>query len=433
MRMAAPPDAGDNGAVVGRKSGVGVAFDLGTTTIAGASVDLSTGGVIATASVPNPQARWGADVISRIEAVLKEPALLEALSLAAVEACNAIIEKTAPGAGSGAVREITVAGNTVMEHLLLRVPPDRLARPPYRTEFRGARRAAARPLGFDCDGSATLYAFPLIGGFVGGDAVAMALSTGLRSSNAALALDIGTNTEIILSSGKGLYATSAAAGPAFEGGGISIGMTARDGAIEGVAIRGEKVALEVIGGVSPRGICGSGLVKAASALLDAGVMESSGRIKGVDEVPNNLSMRITGGADGNSFVLYRGAGGVISLTQADIRALQAAKSAIRAGVAMLLKKAGLDAAGIKTVYLAGAFGSALDKEALAAIGVLDRAWLGCTETAGDASLDGAVAALSSDAAKREAEEIAASTAYVPLSGSPAFEREFIRGMDFPPA
>lgn len=405
----------------------GIAFDIGTTTVAAARSDLPSRSVLRTLSSPNPQSKWGADVVSRVEAVRRDPDLLTALHKSIIDECNSMIESLGPPYPSA----ITAAGNTVMEHIFLNVSPASFAAAPYRPVFMEARRAAASEVGLKAAPGAPLYLFPSIGSFVGGDAVAVILSLGLgKAAEAALAIDIGTNSEIILSSGGTLWATSAAAGPAFEGGGIRQGMIAGPGAIESVSIEGDRVSISVIGGVKPKGICGSGLIDAASSLLKSGVMERSGRILGRDEVRTNLSERIREDESGNSFILYRGAGVEIGVSQADVRALQAAKAAIKAGISVLLKKAGVDSSMIERVYLAGAFGSKLSPSSLAGIGGIDPLWMDRVEFSGDAVLDGALKALWDEDGKAKAEEIARGAKYVPLSGSAHFEREFIRDMDF---
>ncbi len=411
------------------KKGTGIALDIGTTTIAALSVDLSSGRELKTASAPNPQVRWGADLLSRVNAIASEPALLKELRTALVSACNGIIGSIAD---AGDVKEITAAGNTVMEHILLNVSPAPLGKVPYKPAFKEARRVSAARAGFDVGDGVELYTFPIIGGFVGGDAVAVALSLGMeRTDKTILAIDIGTNSEIMLSAKGAMTATSAAAGPAFEASELSSGMTAAPGAIQGVEIDGDHVALDVIGGVAAKGVCGSGLVAGATALIRAGVIDPSGRIKDSAEIDNNLSMRIKSDGDENRFILFKGAEGEISFTQKDIRALQVAKSAIRAGVSILLKKAALPAAEVDAVYIAGAFGSKLDERGLSAIGLIDDAWIGHIEFVGDAALKGAAMALS-DTAKSRAEELARDVKYVSLSGSKHFEGEFISNMNFPP-
>jgi len=406
---------------------VGLAFDIGTTTVAGSSIDLASRKTLATISVANPQARWGGDVITRINAIVVDPSLLNEMRRAIVGACNGIIDGLKP---PGPIAAITAAGNPVMESILLGVSPEPLSRVPYKPAFTEARWVEARGLGFKTAPGTLLYSMPLIGGFVGGDAVAVALSLGLgKTQTPTLAIDIGTNSEIMLSAGGSIYATSAAAGPAFEAGELKYGMTAQNGAIQGVRIVGDRLTLDVIGGVAPVGICGSGLIEAASELIKAGVIERNGRIKAADEIPDNLSSRITEEDGANAFVLYRGPRGAITLTQPDIRALQTAKSSTRAAILMLLKKAGITPEVIRRVYIAGAFGSHLDKSGLSTLGLLDQGWLDDVSSVGDAALSGAIEALS-DEKKLEAEALAARIKYVPLSGSAHFEKEFIKNMNF---
>lgn len=408
------------------KTGLGIAIDLGTTTIAGALVDLGSNSIEASSSLPNPQAAWGRDVISRMDAALAGPGPLRDISAAASNACNGLIEKLA-GEKKHLVQEVSIAGNTVMEHLFLGISPEPLSKVPYRPVFRDSKRLPASEAGLDCD--AKVYIFPLIGGFVGGDAVAVALALGLKKAERpALVIDVGTNSEILLGVNGTVLATSAAAGPAFEGGEVEQGMIAGPGAIEDLRIEGDALRLKVIGNVAARGICGSGLVESIHRLIDAGVIDRSGRILDSDEVKTNLASRIKPGKDGNSFVLYRDAKVEVRLNQPDVRALQTAKSATRAGMTVLLEKAGVSPEEVERVYVAGAFGAHLSPAALKGIGLLDERW-DDVRYVGDAALEGAALALS-DQKKEEAEELAETARYVPLSGSSRFEREFIRNMGF---
>ncbi|MEK7773634.1 MAG: ASKHA domain-containing protein [Deltaproteobacteria bacterium] len=409
------------------RSGIGVAIDLGTTTIVGASVVIEGATVFGTVAGLNPQVRFGRDVLARINAA-RDGGVLRELCKDAVDACNGIIGGLAVSTED--IREITVAGNPAMEHLFLGISPEPLSRVPYRPAFKEARRLLAGEAGLHAGKDAGLYVFPLIGGFVGGDSVAVVLALEmLKKKGAVLAVDIGTNSEIILAADGVLYATSAAAGPAFEGGEISCGMMAQRGAIQGVGIDNDSVILDVIGGSSARGICGSGLIDAVSGLIGSGIIEPSGRIRNRAEVDTNLADRIKEAEGGNSFVLYAGPSGAVEITQTDIRALQAAKSAIRAGIEILLRKAGIAAGDIDAVYIAGAFGSKIKKQGLEAIGITDGSWREKITFVGDAALLGAALALNEDG-KAEAEDIAGSVKYVSLSGSAHFEREFIKNMDF---
>ncbi|MBW7957444.1 MAG: DUF4445 domain-containing protein [Deltaproteobacteria bacterium] len=408
------------------KTGLGIAIDLGTTTIAGALVDLGSGSIEVSASLPNPQAAWGRDVISRMDAALGGPDSLGEISAAARSACSGLIGKLA-GERKPLVQEVSIAGNTVMEHLFLGISPEPLSKVPYRPVFRDAKRIPASQAELGCD--AGIYLFPLIGGFVGGDAVAVALALGLKKTKRpALVIDVGTNSEILLGVNGTVFATSAAAGPAFEGGEVEQGMIAGPGAIEGLRTEGDTLRLDVIGNSAPRGICGSGLVESIHQLINAGVIDRSGRILDRDEVKTNLASRIQPGKDGNSFVLYRDAKGEVRINQSDVRSLQTAKSATRAGMAVLLEKAGVKPEEVERVYVAGAFGAHLSPAALTGIGLLDSLWQE-VRFVGDAALEGAALALS-DRKKEEAEELAETAKYMPLSGSPRFEREFIRNMGF---
>lgn len=411
----------------------GIALDIGTTTLAGALVDVSGKKVLGTLSLPNPQSRWGADVISRINAVTEKPLLLKRLTGCVIDASNSIISKLLDGSAlkKGELREIAAAGNSVMEHILRGISPGPMGKIPYRPVFKEAARSNARLSGFNVPEEVTLYTFPLIGGFVGGDSVAVALATGLAEGNKKnLAIDIGTNSEIMISARGRLFASSAAAGPAFEGGNIRCGMTARSGAISSVQIEDDSVRLGVIGGMTPEGICGSGIIDAVSELLKYSVIEPSGRIKNPQEVPTNLAGRIKKEKDGNSFTLFTGASGNITVSQGDLRALQVAKAAIRAGIKVLLEKAGIRPQDIGKIFIAGAFGSQLKKESLERIGLIEKEWGKKTEGVGDAVLTGAAMTLFSDDYKDKAEKIAEGAKYVPLSGSKLFEREFIKNMNF---
>jgi uncharacterized 2Fe-2S/4Fe-4S cluster protein (DUF4445 family) len=423
------------------KNRLGVAFDVGSTTLAGALVDLETKKVLKSSSVSNPQAKEaGADIISRIRTVSEEPALLDALHLDTAQALNNIIEELGP---EGEITEISAAGNSVMEHIILKISPEPLGKVPYRPVFKEGRSSKARELGLTHKAiakDATLYTFPLIGGFVGGDTVSMMLSladgSGFGSGKAGaceLAIDIGTNSEIVLSTPRGCFAASAAAGPAFEGGEIGHGMAAAPGAISGALVTPDEITLEVIGGGKPRGICGSGLIDIVGGLIKAGVIDKTGRIKDSFEIDTLLATKVKArekNEDGNFISLYTGAKDSLTLTQADVRSLQTAKGSIRAGVNVLLGKAGIEKEDIERVYIAGAFGANLSKEGLETIGLLDVCWHDKIHFIGNAALDGAILALGSVDTRARAEELAGTAKYVSLSGSPGFEAEFIRSMNF---
>jgi len=413
---------------LGEKDTTGVAIDIGTTTIAAALASLDTGRVIKDLSMPNPQIESGADVLERVNAVKADPNALKQLSTSLIEACDSLIERLCPHTPPSA---ITIAGNSIMEHFFLGLSPTCMAEVPYKPLFKEARTLPASDIPLKAANRAPVYVFPLIGGFVGGDAVSAALALGIKDEDEnTLIVDIGTNSEIILKAGERLLATSAAAGPAFEAAGITHGMIAAKGAVSRVEIKDNRLNLQVMGGVLARGICGSGLLDTVSALLRAGIIDSSGRIRGAHEVESNLSTRIKEEEKGNSFILQRSAKACVTITQEDIRALQVAKAAIRAGITALLEKAGLKARDISKVHVAGAFGSNLSTRGLLDVGLMDPLWKKGLNFAGDAALKGAAMALV-DEKKDEAQWIAANTTYQPLSGGKLFEREFIKEMNFP--
>ena len=422
-------------------SPLGVAFDIGSTTLAGALVDLNNEKVLSTVSAPNPQAsEGGADILSRIRAIEEEPEFLVRLQSRTITILNEIIEGLVPQR-RGTITELSGAGNSVMEHILLRVSPKPLGKVPYRPVFKEARSTSATELGLTHSAlakDALLYTFPLIGGFIGGDTVAMMLSLGLgdgANRGNELAIDIGTNSEIVLSTPDKIYAASAAAGPAFEGGEIEFGMPAGPGAIRSIEVTSDDITLDVIEGGAPKGICGSALIDIVSKFIRAGVIDPTGRILDAGEIETNLSTRIISaeekeGAGGNSFLLYMGPDRRLTLSQNDVRSLQTAKGSIRAGINVLMHKAGLKNTDIDKVHLAGAFGANLSKEGLETIGLLDVCWHDNIHIIGDAALDGAVLTLGSIENRARAETLARETGYVSLSGSPGFEKEFIENMSF---
>jgi len=406
--------------------GYGVAFDLGTTTIVGSVVNLETGEAGDRVTVANPQRQYGADVMTRIDAVKGDEKLLGEMQSLVASACSDIIEELEVDA-----QAITIAGNTVMEHIFTGVSPLCLGKAPYKAAFKEAKIINAKSIGFRVGENVNLYTFPIIGGYVGGDTVSVLLALDvLNIKEKIVVIDIGTNSEIVVKGNKGIYSAATPAGPAFEGGEVRDGMVAGDGAVEGFSIVDDKVELRVIGDKKPLGICGSGLIEAVGSLLDNGIIDKTGRIKGSDEIETNIANKIKKAEDGNKFVFHMGAKGEVALTQSDIRALQFAKGAIIAGLNMLFDKSETKSDEIDKVYIAGAFGSHLNAKALATMGVLRHEWLDKVDVVGDAALRGAEIALASANKRQEAEKIAEDTRYVSLSGSKNFETEFIQAMNF---
>lgn len=416
-------------AKIGGGKNFGAAFDIGTTTIVASLIDLENCTQQKTISIPNPQSKWGKDVLSRLTAILDKPDILITLQKEVVNACNSIIKTLAD---TEDISIAAIAGNSVMEHIFLGISPLSLAKVPYRPAFKEAKMLKPTETGLALNPKGYVYTFPLIGGFVGGDTAAGILSTEIhRADNCCLLIDIGTNNETVLGSKKGLFAASTAAGPAFEGGTIKHGMIAQDGAIQGIEIIDDMVTLDVIGSKTPLGICGSGIIDSVAKLLSAGVIDKTGRIKSRDEVKGNLANRIKEqGQGGNEFILYKDAKREVTITQNDVREIQLAKGAIQAGIKLLFKKARANPAHINKVFIAGAFGSSINKDSLAGIGVIEKEWLDKVVFVGNAALNGAKLAICSKEKRKEAEWIAKNTKYISISGSLHFQDEFLKGMNF---
>ncbi|HAA90792.1 MAG TPA: ferredoxin [Peptococcaceae bacterium] len=420
---------------------LGIAFDVGTTTIVGYLMDLRTGEQLSVASALNPQTRYGADVISRITYITLEEEGLRTLHNCVIEAINQLIGEAAEKAGVSPrnIYALTFVGNTCMHHLFLGINPKNLALAPYVPVVKTPLVLAARELGIEINEAGKVYVLPTIAGFVGADTVGVILATDLDwSEEIKLAIDIGTNGEIVLGSREKLLACSAAAGPAFEGAQIYCGMRGALGAIDHVRF-GESVEYTVIGGVKPEGICGSGLIDAVAGLLELGIIDQNGRILSPHEVGNRGAERFR-----NSIVLHDGAnafllagesetahGRPILITQRDIRELQLAKGAIATGIYVLMEKLGITTGDIAEVLLAGAFGNYLDPESACAIGLIPPELAGKVRGVGNAAGAGAIAALLSRGEFRRAALISESVEYVELSAYPEFNEIFPRFLVFP--
>jgi len=341
---------------------LGIAFDIGTTTVAGYLLDLESGEELAVASLLNPQTRHGDDVVSRIAFSTSQPDGLDILRKEIVGALNKIIADTTRAAGVAPhdIYAMTVVGNTTMHHLFLGISPEALARSPYVPVVMDALCLDASELGIDIYPDAHVWTLPNIAGWVGADTVGVILSTGLHQQDEiALAIDIGTNGEMALGSRSRLVTCSAAAGPAFEGAHLSCGMRAADGAIDAVHID-TAVHWHTIGETAPRGVCGSGLVDLVAAMLKVGIINATGMMQGGEALRTDghhaLADRITQVGRHREFDLVEaseGAGGrAIKVTQRDVRELQLAKGAIRAGIELLMKELGIGYQDVKRVYLA---------------------------------------------------------------------------------
>ncbi len=419
----------------------GAAFDVGTTTVAAALVDLCTGEELAVESAMNPQVRFGDDVLSRIKHA-GDPSGLEELRAAIVETVDEMIGQLCRQADLPRERiyEITFSGNTTMQHLLSGIDPSQLGCVPFVPVFGRSVIVPAAELGIAIHPRAAAVVFPVIGGFVGGDTVAGILATRLTDEDGpTLMVDIGTNGEIVLAFDGRIWAASTAAGPAFEGARISCGMRATAGAIEKVVLD-DDVDYSVIGGAEPIGLCGSALVDATAELLRSGIVTSSGRMLAGDDLPGGLpeALRrrvILGDGGQPAFVLAESPGGdapAVTITQRDIRELQLATGAIRAGMVVLLRQADLSVGDLQRVLLAGGFGSFIRRSNAQRIGLLPPGVAhGRMLYVGNTSLSGAKWALASTDARRRADELARLARHVELSQDANFQTEFAEAMIFP--
>lgn len=410
----------------------GVAFDIGTTTVVGFLLDLCQGLVIGAASRTNKQNSYGADVISRIQFCNEQENGLKCLHEKVLGVINEIINELASqnGIDTETIYQASVVGNTVMAHLFLGLSPTALGKTPFIPVFSSMTVVSADTLRLEINHHAQVIVLPNIAGYVGSDTVAAMLAVGIdKNTDPVMMIDLGTNGEIALACEERLYTCSTAAGPAFEGAHIYHGMRAVKGAIEKVRID-KTVTVDVIGNVAPCGICGSGLIDAVSELVKVGIINNNGRMLSRKElegkIPEELWCRIRPNGSGQDFVLHYGSTDEndIVLTQLDVRELQMAKAAVRAGAEILLKEAGIQAKDLSRVLLAGAFGSFVRKESILSIGLLPRVDEQIVYSVGNAAGEGAIIALTSENERYHARHLAMKSNHVELSLRPDFHRAF---------
>ena len=417
-----------------------IAFDLGTTTVVATLLDLGTGQPVAVRSMLNRQQPFGADVISRVSATMMDPDALETLQARAHETMNELTAEVCEEAGiaPAKVYEIAVCGNVTMMQLALGIDPEPLAVAPFIIASRRLPPATAQDFGVRVHPRAPAVVFPSLGAYVGGDIVAGMLATGLtRDRRLRLFIDVGTNSEIALGSNERVVATAAPAGPAFEAAQIRCGMRAAEGAIEGVAIDGDDLTLEVIGDADPVGMCGSGLVDAVAQLVSAGLIDNSGRFVPDEQAAEDhpvLSRRLVKVGEERVFVLaWRGEdpANSIYLSQRDVRELQFAKASIATGWQILLTELGVEPGDVTQVLLAGSFGSYLSPASAVKIGLVPRLALPRIVSAGNVAGEGAKMAALSMRERAAADAILEEVEYVELSGRADFNDMFIDQLAFP--
>ena len=447
---------------------VGLAVDVGTTTVAAQLHDLRTGAALAQAAACNPQAAYGADVLSRLACANQDPkaatamqqAICQCVAELAAQACasanaqrtekflsqkdtqiaaqsdgqtptqtdeQAAVQSDGQTAVQAHLRvenitRVVAAGNTAMQHLLTGLPTEGLCHLPFEPYEKKTFEVSGASLGLPFD--ANVMVMPSLSGFVGGDALCAALACDLDEAGApTLLLDLGTNGELLLADERGVMACSAAAGPAFEGGNIRCGMAAFAGAICGAAWR-DGLCLTTVNHAPPVGLCGTGLVSVMAVLLGRGFLHASGRLQ---NLPPELACSVD---DQPAVLLAQGPTGPVVLTAADIRAFQLAKAAVAAGVKILLQKKGLAPEKLSRVYLAGGFGAMVDPAAVCAVGILDAGLQGKITAVGNAAAQGAARVLLDARQQARVARMREEFVSLNLSAHPDFQDTFVDCMMF---
>jgi uncharacterized 2Fe-2S/4Fe-4S cluster protein (DUF4445 family) len=404
---------------------LGVAIDLGSTTVAAFLTMQDNGEVCAGAASLNQQTVYGADVISRLAAAVNNPEDQERLHKLAVASINQAVDALKL---SDKVRErirtVSVVGNVAMHHLLVGLPLDTLAVMPFQPYDRASIIDGIEIMeGIFPDGTSVKIP-PLIGGFVGSDALACLAYFGFDTSDMPIAaIDLGTNGEVLVTDGKRILTASTAAGPAFEGVNISCGTRAVDGAIVQTRIDGSELLLETIGDEPPVGLTGSGLLSVVHELRHAGVIDASGRIQAAPAV---LSERIDVGPDGGRR-LQLAPGQDLYLNQWDVRELQKAKGAIRAAIEILMAQLELKPEDLQRFILTGSFGGQVDIEAALNLGMIPPVRVEIVETQANGAGFGAAMFLAGEGFAR-GEQIAEQAEQIDLDLDPDFNNHYISGM-----
>lgn len=417
----------------------GLAMDIGTTSVVTTLIELESGEQLASVSSLNPQAVFGGDLMSRIAFCQFDPGNLKKLQSRIIGLLNEQIDQVVQESGVLAkwIYKVVVVGNTCMHHILLGIDPSYVGLAPYAPVMRHPLVLPARELFLKVNPEARVCLLPIVAGFVGADAVAVALATRIyESPEIRIAVDIGTNGEVLLGSREKLWACSAPAGPALEGAQIKHGMRGALGAIDKVWVE-DDVRVHVIGEAAPQGICGSGIIDALAALLEAGVIDWTGliRVEDRDRLAPRLRDRVGVRGEERQVILVRageaGAEREIVLTQDDVRQVQLAKGAIASGVRMLQHVAGIPDAQVAELMLAGGFGNYLSIQSAVRIGLIPRLSLERIRYVGNAASLGAQLCLISEAERERAERIARSIEHISLAAHPDFQDIFVEAMNFP--
>ncbi len=429
-------DSGDTS-----NSAYGVAVDIGTTTVVCYLVNLITGEQVDVLSALNVQRSYGGDVISRIQHAMESSHGLARLRQGIVQQISDMINKLANknNISIDHIYNIAIAGNTIMGHLFMGITPEHIASAPFTPADTQSGVYPAHDIGLSLGSAARVFMLPHISGYVGSDVVAGILATGMdKNKDLSLIIDIGTNGEIVLGNAEKMVCCSTAAGPAFEGANIRHGMGGVSGAINNVMLDGDGLKYTTINDRAPLGICGSGIVDALAMLLDAGIVDETGRLLDEDEIESEvgqkLAHRLTQVDGLTAFVIAdteaSGTGEPIVITQKDVREIQLAKAAIAAGIKVLINRMGEDVDRIANLYLAGGFGSYIDKRNAARIGLIPSKLEEKVIAIGNGAGTGAILSLLSSQEYQRTDTIKAMAEYVELSSTPEFQTEYVDSMYF---
>jgi uncharacterized 2Fe-2S/4Fe-4S cluster protein (DUF4445 family) len=416
------------------KDQIGVAIDLGTTTIVAYLLNLGTGVQLGQVAGLNPQVVYGEDVVTRITSAVNEEGGQEKLSEIVTKEIDALINRLLEKTKSKReeITQVSIVGNTAMHHLLLKADVKSLGLAPYEPSIRDAVNRTTEDIGLASVANAYTYLPPNIAGFVGGDTVGFILAQRLDlTEDVILGIDIGTNGEIVLANQGKLSCCSAAAGSAFEGATIHNGMRGKTGAIEYVSIENpdEPPEISVIGGTTPQGICGSGIVDMVAEMVRTEIVDSSGKLQ-------TDSNRVFENSDGELGYLISsseesGAERDIVFTQKDVRQVQLAKGAIFTGSTILLEESGLDVQDVDMIMLAGAFGSYISPESALSIGLFPNVGVERVVQVGNAAGEGAKILLLSTQARAHVNSLIPKIEYLELANHQEFQSIFINSLKFP--
>jgi uncharacterized 2Fe-2S/4Fe-4S cluster protein (DUF4445 family) len=418
----------------------GLVFDIGTSTLVAKLIDLADGRQVAAVSCLNRQNKYGADVISRLKYIKEDPEGLSKLHVLLINDLSRLTDRLVEVAGiePADMFVAAAAGNTTMQHLLLKLNPSRIAEAPFVPVTTQGIVMSTNDVGLALHPEARLYMMPCRSGYIGGDMISVILASGVleQDEQMILGLDLGTNGEIFLGNSRRLLTCSAAAGPALEGANISHGSIAKAGSIEGVRLQDGRLHYKDIGNIKPTGICGSGLVDLVAVLANCGIISPEGLIQppaepGLEELAGRVLER-NGVYDfqvANAEESYHGT--PIFLTQKDVREFQFAKGAIASGIQILLDEMGLEIGDVGHIYLAGALGNYINPYSAMRLGLIPMVEPAKVSSLGNAASTGASMALLSRSHWGKAVHLAQTIEHVELSRRKDFSDYFIKNLDFP--